>query len=308
MTKEQWCLRVPVQDGESARRTAIAENILDRTLRPRAENGFLLIPVVSPRDGELRAEFAENHVIEELPRHEQIGGIVVLQDDDPAGAEKILAARPSAHTALFATSPVEGEFRTKTFKVLAGVPTTETMYHEYGRRMVIDLTAAYFSARLANERQRILSQMRGDETVLDMFAGVGPFPVMLGGSASFVIANDINPGAVLLMQKNIRLNHLTNVVPMLGDARNLARILAPMKFDRIIMNLPMDAAEFLPEAAKLAKPGTIVHLYSLVEREDEHTADILHVFPGAKITERVLRSYSPTSWHAVYDIEVAACE
>lgn len=34
MTKEQWCLRVPVQDGESARRTAIAENILDRTLRP----------------------------------------------------------------------------------------------------------------------------------------------------------------------------------------------------------------------------------------------------------------------------------
>ncbi|HJK79037.1 MAG TPA: methyltransferase [Methanocorpusculum sp.] len=305
--KEQWCLRVPVQDGEAARRCAIAENILDRTLRPRAENGFLLIPVLSPREGEERAEFAENHVIEELPRHEQIGGIVVLQDDDTAGAEKILAARPSAHTALFATSPVEGEFRTKTFRVLAGEPTTETMYHEYGRRMTIDLTAAYFSARLANERQRILSQMQPGEKILDMFAGVGPFPVMLGSAADLVIANDLNPGAVLLMQKNIRLNHLTNVLPMLGDARNLAEILSPMKFDRIIMNLPMDAAEFLPAAAPLTKPGTIVHLYSLVEAEGEHTDQILRVFPGAKITERVLRSYSPTSWHAVYDIEVVAC-
>ena len=303
--KEQWCFRVPVQDGETARRTAIAEGILDRTLRPRAENGYLLIPVLSPGEGELRAEFAENQILEELPRHEQIGGIVVLQDDDSAGAEKILAARPSAHTALFATSPVEGEFRTKTFRVLAGVPTTETMYHEYGRRMRIDLTAAYFSARLANERQRILSQMKTGEKILDMFAGVGPFPVMLGNSAELVIANDLNPGAVLLMQKNIRLNHLTNVVPMLGDARHLAEILAPMQFDRIIMNLPMDAAAFLSAAAPLTKPGTIVHLYSLVEREGEHAEDILQVFPGAKITERVLRSYSPTSWHAVYDIEVA---
>ncbi len=305
--KEQWCLRVPVQEGEVARRCAIAENILDRTLRPRAENGFLLIPVLSPHDGDERAEFAENHVIEELPRHEQIGGIVVLQDDDCAGAEKILAARPSAHTALFATSPVEGEFRTKTFKVLAGRPTTETIYHEYGRRMKIDLTAAYFSARLANERQRILSQMQPGEKILDMFAGVGPFPVMLGSAAELVIANDLNPRAALVKQEINRLNHLRNVIPMLGNARNLAEIVSPMKFDRIIMNLPMDAAEFLPAAAPLAKSGTIVHLYSLVEREGEHNADILRVFPGAKITERVLRSYSPTSWHAVYDIEVAAC-
>ncbi len=301
---EQWCLRVPVRDGEAARRAAIAEGVLDRTLRPRAEDGYLLIPVLSACDGAVKAEFAENHTVEELPRHEQIGGIVVLQDDDASGAEKILAARPSAHTALLATSPVEGEFRTKTFRVLAGRDTTETMYHEYGRRMRIDLTAAYFSARLANERQKILSQMGEGEKILDMFAGVGPFPVMLGERAGLVIANDLNPDAVLLMQQNIRLNRLTNVIPMLGDAKNLAEILSPMQFDRIIMNLPMDAPAFLSAAAPLTKPGTIVHLYSLVEAEGEHNADIFRVFPDANVTERVLRSYSPTSWHAVYDIEV----
>ncbi|MDV0442624.1 class I SAM-dependent methyltransferase [Methanorbis furvi] len=303
--KEQWCLRVPVRDGEAARRNAIAEGVADRSLRPRVEDGYLLIPVLFECVGAVTAEFVENQAVEELPRHEQIGGIVVLQDDDARGAEKILAARPSAHTALFATSPVEGEFRTKTFKVLAGIDTTETMYHEYGRRMKIDLTAAYFSARLANERQRILSQMKTNEKILDMFAGVGPFPVMLGACANLVIANDLNPEAVLLMQKNIRLNHLTNVIPMLGDAKNLAEILSPMQFDRIIMNLPMDAAAFLAAAAPLTKPGTVVHLYSLVEREGEHNAEIFRVFPNAKVTEHVLRSYSPTSWHAVYDIEVS---
>lgn len=304
MMREQWCLRVPVRDGEAVRRAVILDGGIDRTLRPRAADGFLLIPILAGRDGAVRAEFAENHVAEDLPRHEQIGGIVVLQEDDCGGAEKILAARPSAHTALFATSPVEGEFRTKTFKHLAGVDTTETVYHEYGKRMCIDLTAAYFSARLANERQRILSQMRAGEKILDMFAGVGPFPVMLGGRARLVIANDLNPGAVLLMQKNIRMNRCENVIPMLGDARNLADILAPLRFDRVIMNLPMDAPAFLSAAAPLTKPGTVVHLYSLVEAEGEHHDDIFRVFPGARVTERVLRSYSPTSWHAVYDIEV----
>ncbi len=297
----QWCVRVPLQEGEVVRRRLIAENLIDRSLRPRVEAGVLLIPVLS---GTESAEFVRNAPVEDLPRHDQIGGIVILQEKDVAGARKVLAARPSAHTALFATSPVAGEFRTRTFEVLAGVPTTQTMYHEYGRRMLIDLSAAYFSARLANERQRILSRMREGERVLDMFAGVGPFPVMLGRKASFVVANDLNPEAVSFMQRNLRLNHLRNVLPMLGDARHLADIFSPMRFDRIIMNLPMNAPAFLDAAAPLAASGTTVHLYSLVEREGEHDADILRAFPDAVIHERVLRSYSPTSWHAVYDIEV----
>lgn len=299
----QWCVRVPIREGEECRKKLIAEGKADRSLHPHVEDGFLLIPVLEETDAQ--AEFVPTHPHEELPRHEQIGGIVVLQEEDVAGAKRILEARPSAHTALFATSPVEGEFRTKTFNVLAGVNTTETMYHEYGKRMIIDLTAAYFSARLSNERQRILSQMREGERILDMFAGVGPFPVMLGNKAKLVVANDINPSAVYLLQKNIRLNHLENVVPILGDAMNLPDMLDPLKFDRIIMNLPFAAYGFLAAAAKLTAQKAVIHLYSLVEKEGEHNEDILRALPNAKITERFLRSYSPTSWHAVYDIEVA---
>ncbi|HJJ48963.1 MAG TPA: class I SAM-dependent methyltransferase family protein [Methanocorpusculum sp.] len=305
MDVEQWCRKVPLSKGETARREIIASGIADRTLRPRVENGFLLIPVLDERNADLRAVFAALPERTELARHEQVGGIVILQDDDAEAAEKILAARPNVHTALYATSPVEGEFRTKTFRVLAGLPTTETIYNEYGHRMIVDLTAAYFSARLSNERQRLLSQMTDGETILDLFAGVGPFPVILGKKAKLMICNDLNPEAIRLMQRNLRMNHLNNVLPMLGDAKNLPDVLDPMKFDRIIMNLPFAAYEFLEAAARLAKPGTKIHLYSLVEHEGEHMEDILRAFPGARVFEKSIRSYSPTSWHAVYDIEVA---
>lgn len=304
----QWCVKVPVQEGESMRRRLIAEDAVDRSLRPRVEDGFLLIPLCVSREGAVQELFAKTHERAELPRHEQVGGLVILQEDDKAGAEKILQNRPNVHTALFATSPVEGEFRTRTFKVLAGRDTTETLYTEYGRRMIVDLTAAYFSARLSNERQRLLSLMHEGETVLDMFAGVGPFAVMLGGKARFMVANDINPSAVYLMQKNLQMNRIKNVAATLGDAKHLPEMLAPLTFDRIIMNLPFAAYAFLEAAAKLAKPHAVIHLYSLVEREGEHTEDILRAFPGAKITEKFIRSYSPTSWHAVYDIEAGANE
>jgi len=301
---EQWCVRVPPKEGEKVRRELIAEGVVDRSLRPCVEDGFLLVPVVEERIGSIRHEFQDLPVREELPRHEQVGGLVILQDDDVDGAKKILEHRPNAHTALFATSPVEGEFRTRSFKVLAGKDTTATLYHEYGKTMVIDLSAAYFSARLSNERQRLLKQMRKDERVLDMFAGVGPFAVTLGEKARFMVANDLNPAAVELMQDNLRRNHIHTVTATVGDAKNLPRMLSGLKFDRIIMNLPFAAYEFLEAASRMAASSCTIHLYSLVEQEGEHMADIQKAFPNAKVTEKFIRSYSPTSWHAVYDIVI----
>ena len=88
-----------------------------------------------------------------------------------------LRSRPSLHTVLFPLSEVEGEYRTRRFEVLAGEPTTRTTCTEYGNRLVIDLSLAYFSARLSTERQRIAGLMEEDECVLDMFAGIGPFAI-----------------------------------------------------------------------------------------------------------------------------------
>lgn len=299
---EQWCLRVPATSGKELRQALIREGAIDRTLKPRREGDALLLPVLEWREGAERCMFDPRPERLTLPRHELIGGIAVMQEHDAEGAERILVSRPSLHTVLFASSDIEGEYRIRRFEVLAGTPTTRTHCIEYGYRFTVDLSAAYFSARLATERQRIASLVQTGEVVLDMFAGVGPFAIPLADRAGLVVASDINPVAVALMLENLSQNRIRNVLPVLADAQRLAGIL-PWKFDRIVMNLPKSAVSFLPDALSLCKAGGTIHFYALVSQEGEHTQRLRDL--GGEVTgERCVRSYSPGQWHAVYDIVV----
>lgn len=300
MGENQWCLRVSRSGAEETRRKLLDEGVLDRTLKIRQDGEDLLFPVTTKTvEGEM-AEFEVLRQKVELPRHELVGGIAILAEDDPAGAALILKERPSVHTALIAESGVEGEFRTKRFRVLAGEITTATTHTEYGRFFRIDLEKAYFSARLASERQRIVSMMDNHEIVLDMFAGVGPFAIMLATKAEQVWACDLNPGAVSLLIRNISQNKMSNIVPMLADASSLPEICG-RRFDRIIMNLPLMAEIFLPSAFALCKSGGMIHLYALESDEKKRDFDKMSV---QSINRRFVRSYAPGKSHMVYDIRV----
>jgi len=299
---DQWGLRVPAKKGEELRQALIREDALDRVLKPRQEGVDLLLPLLNWREGAEWFAFEQNPERPELLRHELIGGIAIMQERDVDGAHLILASRPSLHTVLYATSEVGGEFRTRSFEVIAGIPTTRTECIEFGHRFTIDLSAAYFSARLATERWRISSLINHGESVLDMFAGVGPFAITLADRAEFIVAADINPNAILLMLGNIAQNHSRAVLPVLADVRCLPDII-PWQFDRIIMNLPVGGEEFLPLAFRMIRKGGIIHFYALVSQESEHLKRI-SALGGTVVSERVVRSYSPVKWHAVYDIKV----
>ncbi|MCP1715814.1 tRNA (guanine37-N1)-methyltransferase [Methanocalculus alkaliphilus] len=298
---EAWAVRIPKRQGEERRRELIQDGVIAGHLRPEADGDDLLIPVTESPPGTERALFREMQTAPPLPRHEQVGGIAIIQENDPRGAERILAARPSTHTVLHAEGAVEGEFRTKTFSVLAGIPTTRTTYPEYGHRFTIDLSSAYFSSRLATERQRIRSMMNDGEAVCDMFCGVGPFPIILADRAGWILACDKNPGAIHLLIENLTRNRTRNVLPMLGDAARLGDIFGE-RFDRVLMNLPLIAHQFLQTATVLTRPGGTIHLYALQEREGEYRDLIQSIIPESTINERFLRSYSAGKWHAVYDI------
>lgn len=301
-TAGQWGIRVLARQGEEMRRALIREGALDASLRVLREETDLILPVLEERDGAAWFEFEAHPGREPLPRHELVGGIAIMQEDNQNGAEKLLLSRPSLHTVVFAQGEVHGEYRIREFTVLAGLPTTRTQVTEHGHVFTIDLAGAYFSARLSTERQRILAQVQKGEVVLDMFAGVGPFAITLAAKASCVVASDLNPKAIGLMLENLVQNRTKNVLPLLADAGHLYRIL-PWKFDRVVMNLPLAGAEFLPEAFRLVRPGGILHFYSLVSAEREYTSWIQEL-GGAVLAERVVRSYSPVQWHAVYDIVV----
>ncbi len=302
MQEEQWCLAVEKREAEQTRRRLLDEGLLDRRYKPRSEGDTVLFPVTEEVPGALRCDFTPVPERAELPRHELVGGIAIMQENDPEGARRLLSSRPSLQTVLFPETPVEGEYRTRRFTVLAGVPATRTRVTEYGLSFDVDLALAYFSARLSTERQRVLGMMEEGERVLDMFAGVGPFAFTLARRAGLVVAADLNPAAVHLLIHNIALNRAKNVIPVLADAGHLPGIgFAP--FDRVVMNLPLAAPQFLPAAAALCRDGGTIHLYALQEHEGECLPLIRAVTQG-EVAERLVRTYSPGKWHAVYDITV----
>lgn len=300
---EQWGLRVPAREGETVRQALLRAGALDLSLRVKREGSDLVLPLTGERAGAALTLFEPQPVRISLPRHELVGGIAIMQESDSSGAREILASRPSLHTVVCACGEVHGEYRTRDFTILAGEPTTRTIVTEHGHRFIVDLAAAYFSARLSTERQRILAQVQEGELVLDMFAGVGPFAIALADRAGLVAASDLNPVAILLMRENLAANRIKNVLSLLADARHLPLIL-PWHFDRIVMNLPLAGTEFLPEAFRLIRPGGTIHFYSLVSYVGEHAARIQEL-GGTVLAERVVRSYSPGQWHAVYDIRAA---
>jgi tRNA (guanine37-N1)-methyltransferase len=300
MQEIRWCLKVHRSDGEVTRKELITRGILDRTGKIRLDGDFLLIPLIEQIEGAENEIFVCTPPEEKLPRFEHIGGIAIMRDDNINEAKIILAHRPGIHTVLYPESPVSGQYRTKEFKILAGEDTTATIVTEYGHKFYVDLKAAYFSARLSGERQRIFKLMREGERVIDMFAGVGPFAITLAEKGGVVYASDINPDAVSLMIKNISFNNVTNVIPILADAINLSAFITT-KVDRIIMNLPLNPLPFMETAFRLVRTGGIIHLYSLVSREDEYI-DALNNFPVSSINIRYVRSYSPDRFHVVYDI------
>ena len=302
MVREGWCLRVPKSIGEKKRQELLKEGLLDTGLVLCTDGDYLLLPLREPCGGCERALFEEVPERPDLPRHDLIGGIAVLLEGGKEEAELLLNSRPSIHTVLTPEGPVEGEFRTRRFTVAAGDPTTRTRYTEYGLRFEIDLSLAYFSPRLSGERQRVLALIEEGERVLDMFAGVGPFAITLARHARVVYAADINPGAVSLMSENITLNRVKNVLPVLADAARLTGVL-PRGFDRVVMNLPFGAVHFLDTALGLCRPGGTIHLYAMVGKEGA-----LSSLLGKKSLvihgERVVHSYSPAEWLAVYDLRV----
>lgn len=302
MGEQQWCLPVRREGAEEIRKTLLLEGILDRRLKIRSEGERLLFPIFIEREGAIRAEFEPLRQRADLPRHELVGGIAILLDNDPAGAALILDERPSVHTALYPESSVAGQFRIRQFRVLAGEETTATTHTEYGRIFRIDLEKAYFSARLATERQRIVALMHEGEEVLDMFAGVGPFAIMLAEKALNIWACDLNPDAVSLLIENIRLNHQSNIIPVYADAATLPAVFG-RRFDRIVMNLPLMAEKFLPAAFDLCRPGGTIHLYSLVS-DDQEENPLLSRHPVISLKKRFVRSYAPGRSHMVYDIVI----
>lgn len=334
---KRQCIKIPKKKGESARKVLLDFEILDNSLKIGSDETFLYLPLSrEPLSHELAELPAEAELVdfdfelqqkkpvpEDLlgfsPAYEVIGDIALLEDPDPDSqkasriADALLWTQPNIKTVLRPLTPVIGEFRVREFEVVAGEPRTETIHREYGCRYKVDLAKAYFTLRLSTERSRILSWVKEGDVVVDMFAGVGPYSILLAKSKkpSRVIAIDKNPDAVYYLKENITLNSVKNIEAIEGDAREEAKRFAGTA-DHVIMNLPHSAHEFLDSAVLLTKPGGIIHYYGITPEDDLFEGSVKLITRAAEragrqvevLEKRVVRSYAPHQYNICIEARI----
>jgi tRNA (guanine37-N1)-methyltransferase len=206
-----------------------------------------------------------------------VGNIAIIRlssaspENAQNAAKTIMNVHKNVKTVLVQASPVAGGFRLRRLTHVAGEKKTSTVHKEYGCLFSVDVEKCYFSPRLSHERMRIAGMVKPNETVVNMFAGVGCFSIVIAKqvSATKVFSIDVNPAAIQFMQENIRLNRVYDkVMPLLGDSKAIINSQLQRVADRVLMPLPEKALEYLPYAVSALKPsGGWIHYYDF-----EHAA------------------------------------
>ncbi len=182
-----------------------------------------------------------------------------------ATAEAIMHRHKGVKTVFAQDSGVRGSYRLRNLSLLAGEDKTRAVHKESGCLFAVDVKECYFSPRLLHERQRIAKLVQPNEVVVNMFAGVGCFSILIAKQVATakVFSIDINPAAVQYMQENIRRNRVFGkVVPLLGDAKTIIETQLQRSADRVLMPLPEKVFEYLPCAVSALKPaGGWIHLH-----------------------------------------------
>jgi tRNA (guanine37-N1)-methyltransferase len=257
------------------------QNILKRELGSYHVHEAPFEPIPT-RPGNLRDavhEMVPSHLVAQLPRSfDIIGDIAIielspeLEDYSAEVGKGVLQISPHVRLVLRKTGEVMGKFRTRKLQAVAGSGGTETVHREFHCQYHLDVSSVYFNPRLAHERRRVAEQVKEDEVVVDMFAGVGPYSILVAKLQphSKVYAVDINPSAIKYLKQNILANDVADrVIPLLGDARALSQSVLQGTADRVIMNLPSEAQQYLDAALHALKSaGGLVHFYRFTQRDE----------------------------------------
>ncbi len=245
------------------------------------------------------------------PSFEVVGDIAIVEDDQAEQvASAIMSCYKSIKTAISPVSDVEGEFRTRRFRHVAGEKRTITTHKEHGLRYRVDLEGAYFTPRLGTERLRVARQVKPSDIVLDMFAGVGPFSLLFAKRGANVTAIEKNPVAVKYLKENAILNKVQDIEILEGDAADLSALFEDTA-DHVIMNLPHSAAQFLIPAIKAARDGGIVHYYSIAPEDCLYRdAELIKKaseqlgYSSEIVYQGIVRSYAPKRYNVVIEFRV----
>jgi len=160
----------------------------------------------------------------------------------------------------------KGRLRKQTITWIAGKKIEEVLHKESGCKFKLNIKTCYFTPRLGTDRLEIASKIKKKEKILVMFAGVGPYGIILAKKNPRVTCIELGKEACKYMEENCKLNKISMKV-IQGDVKRICPKLKE-KYDRILMPRPQLKDSFLKEAFMLAKKGTIIHFYDFVQNRD----------------------------------------
>jgi tRNA wybutosine-synthesizing protein 2 len=247
-------------------------------------------------------------------RWKRIGDVVILRLSAGARAHapalgEIYGSVLRARTVLEDRSGIHGPLRTPDVHVLWG-DETETVHIEAGVRYSLDVARVMFSPGNIGERVGIADRVRPGSVVVDLFAGIGYFalPIAVRRKDAYVHACELNPVSYSYLVRNIHLNRVSNVVPLLGDCRRVA----PRGVADWVLMGHFDAREYLDVAfSSLRGKGTILY-HELCPKEQYPDAMTRRLAAAARanwrdvvtIRTRVVKSFAPGILHAVAELHV----
>jgi len=263
-----------------------------------------------------------------LPKSWDIMGTVAVIEGpkDPAPeldpfwgniGQAVVLVNPAVQSVFLKESAVQGEFRTRALRCIAGPDITETIYKENDCMFKLDVRKVFFTPRLVTERARVASlPPTEDELVFDMFAGVGPFAIERAKAQGVpVIAADKNPAAIYYLEQNVVANRVAHLVtPVCADAATVGEWpldTVSRRASRVIMNLPERSLEFVPQAVLALRPeGGILHIYQFCQGEDVTDNAVQQVREALQainatlegvINAKIVKPYAPHEFLTVVD-------
>ena len=235
-------------------------------------------------------------------KYKKIGDILILNDDSDNLEE--LAEKHNVKT-IMKIDHIQGTKREPVYKILFG-SETETINKENKCLFKLDLSKVMWSKGNVNERLRIAKLVRDNETVLDMFAGIGYFSIPIGvhSNARKVISIEINPNSYYYLCENVKLHKCDNITPVLGDC-----LVETPKYnaDRILMGYVKTTHHYLKVAVNSLNKGGIIHYHETVPEKLLETRPISRIKQAAgdrdvellKINK--IKKYAPGVEHVVID-------
>jgi len=263
---------------------------------------------------------SEKESMELFSSFDQVGEIIVLRIPDSLQAKKkiigetLLEQVKTTRSVFYQSSPVEGEFRTRSLEILAGIDNTQTEYKESGCKFIVDVEKAFFSPRLSTERERIVGLVKDGEVVVNMFGGIGMFSILIAKTKKCTVYNiDINPEATKLCNKNIEINKLVgNIISIEGDSSKIKNYNIENKSDRTLMLLPEQSDKFLDSAILTTKNNGVIHYYSHIHADKKSDAPKLseqHFLETTSVKSTILgskivRPVGPRFYQTVVDVKI----